>query len=128
MQTEVGLIAHLLEATVEAPTPLQKEVARLGRVLGIAVLVIAVAVVATILLISDVRRGADLIDVLLLSVALAAALPLAVAALTPESSLIRRAAPKAVSSITLARVLSQSPSPAVLHQLGPRAYPLCRSG
>ena len=63
--------------------------------LGIAVLVIAVAVVATILLISNVRRGADLIDVLLLGVALGAALPLAVAALTPESSLICWAAPKA---------------------------------
>ena len=87
------MIAHLPEATVEAPTPRQKEVARLGRVLGIAVLVIAVAVVATILPIYDVRRGADLIDVLLLGKALGAALPLAVAALTPESSLIRWAAP-----------------------------------
>ena len=38
-------IAAMLEATEEEPTPLQKEVGRIGRMLGIAVVVIAVVVV-----------------------------------------------------------------------------------
>lgn len=50
MRTEMGAIAAMLEATVEAPTPLQAEVARIGRTLGIAVVVNAVIVVGTVLL------------------------------------------------------------------------------
>ena len=73
MDTEMGAIAEMLEATEEEPTPLQKEVARIGRMLGIAVVVIAVVVVATILLISDIRSAADVITVLLLGVSLAVA-------------------------------------------------------
>lgn len=41
MDTEMSRNAELLEATVDAPTPLQTEVARLGRMLGLAVVVIA---------------------------------------------------------------------------------------
>ncbi len=73
MQTQMGEVAALLEATVEAPTPLQKEVARVGRTLGIAVVVIAVVVVGTILLVSDVRGTGDVVHVLLLGVSLAVA-------------------------------------------------------
>jgi P-type Ca2+ transporter type 2C len=73
MDTEMGRIAHLLEATADAPTPLQKEVSRLGRMLGIAVVVIAVVVVGTILTISDIRGLGDVIPVLLLGVSLAVA-------------------------------------------------------
>ncbi len=73
MDTETGAIAEMLEATEEEPTPLQKEVARVGRMLGIAVVVIAVVVVATVLAISEVRTAADLIAVLLLGVSLAVA-------------------------------------------------------
>ena len=73
MDTQIGLIAHLLEATPEKPTPLQREVASIGRMLGGAVVVIAVVVVATILLLSDIRSAADVIAVLLLGVALAVA-------------------------------------------------------
>ena len=73
MHTEMGRIAHLLDATVEQPTPLQQEVTRVGRMLGIAVVVIAVVVVAAILLLSDVRSAADVIPVLLLGVSLAVA-------------------------------------------------------
>ena len=73
MDTEMGAIAEMLEATAEEPTPLQKEVGRIGRMLGIAVVVIAVVVVGTILLISDIRSAADVIDVLLLGVSLAVA-------------------------------------------------------
>ncbi len=40
MDSQIGQIAHLLEATTEKPTPLQLEVASIGRMLGGAVLVI----------------------------------------------------------------------------------------
>ena len=73
MDTQMGRIAALLEATTEQPTPLQKEVARVGRTLGLAVVAIAVVVVLTILLISEVRSSADLVHVLLLGVSLAVA-------------------------------------------------------
>lgn len=73
METQMGSIAAMLEATVEEPTPLQKEVGRIGRMLGIAVIGIAVVVVATVLLISDLRTVADVITVLLLGVSLAVA-------------------------------------------------------
>ena len=73
MQTEIGAIAEMLEATVEAPTPLSVEVARIGRMLGIAVVLIAAVVVTTILSISEIRSAADVIAVLLLGVSLAVA-------------------------------------------------------
>ena len=73
MQTEMGAIATMLDATVEQPTPLQKEVALIGRTLGIAVVVIAVIVVATVLLVSDIKGPSDVITVLLLGVSLAVA-------------------------------------------------------
>ena len=73
MDTQMGAIAHMLEATVEEPTPLEREVGHLGRMLGLAVVIIAVVVVATILLISNIRSAADVIHVLLLGVALAVA-------------------------------------------------------
>ncbi len=68
MDTQMGKVAALLEATVEQPTPLEKEVARVGRSLGIAVVV-----VGTILLVSDIRNAADVVQVLLLGVSLAVA-------------------------------------------------------
>jgi Ca2+-transporting ATPase len=73
METEMGSIAAMLEATEEEPTPLQKEVGRIGRMLGMAVIAIAVVVVATVLLLSDRRTAADVIAVLLLGVSLAVA-------------------------------------------------------
>ncbi len=73
MGTEMGAIAEMLETTEEEPTPLQKEVGRIGRMLGIAVVIIAVVVVGTILLISDIRSATDVKDVLLLGVSLAVA-------------------------------------------------------
>lgn len=73
MATEMGRIAHLLDATAPTSSPLQKEVARTGRHLGVAVLAIAVVVVATILLLSDIRGAADVMAVLLLGVSLAVA-------------------------------------------------------
>jgi magnesium-transporting ATPase (P-type) len=73
MRTEMGGIARMLDATAEAPTPLATEVARIGRMLGIAVLVIATVVVGTILWISDIRTASDVVEVLLLGVSLAVA-------------------------------------------------------
>ncbi|HSI56999.1 MAG TPA: cation-transporting P-type ATPase, partial [Ideonella sp.] len=45
MQTQMGAIATMLEATAEKPTPLQVEVARIGRILSLGVLVIVAIVV-----------------------------------------------------------------------------------
>ena len=73
MQTEMGGIATLLDTTPDALTPLQIEIAYLGKVLGIAALAIAAVVVATILLMSEVESAADVITVLLLGVSLAVA-------------------------------------------------------
>ena len=73
MQTEMGAIATMLDATPDAPTSLQKEVAHVGRALGIAAVVIAVVVVGTVLAMSHVRAPADVIHVLLLGVSLAVA-------------------------------------------------------
>jgi magnesium-transporting ATPase (P-type) len=73
MQTEMGGIATLLDTTPDMPTPLQVEIAHLGKVLGITALVIAAIVVGTILLISDIEGVADVVTVLLLGVSLAVA-------------------------------------------------------
>lgn len=73
MRSEMGSIATMLDATPDAPTPLQLEVAHLGRVLGGAAVVIAVGVVVTILLTSHVTAPADVVRVLLLGVSLAVA-------------------------------------------------------
>ncbi|OYT91038.1 MAG: hypothetical protein CFE43_15635 [Burkholderiales bacterium PBB3] len=73
MATEMGAIARMLQATVDAPTPLELEVGRLGRILGLAVVVITAVVVGTILMISDIQSTADMMRVLLLGVSLAVA-------------------------------------------------------
>ncbi len=73
MDTQMGKVAALLEATGEEATPLEKEVARVGRTLGLAVVAIAVVVVGTILFISEIRNTADVVHVLLLGVSLAVA-------------------------------------------------------
>ena len=73
MHTEVGSISAMLEATAETATPLQKEISRIGRMLGLAVVGIAIIVVATVLLMSEIRGIGDVIDVLLLGVSLAVA-------------------------------------------------------
>jgi P-type Ca2+ transporter type 2C len=73
MVTEMGRIARLLAETEADETPLQLEVARIGRVLGLAVVAIAVVVVATILLTSEIDTASDLVEVLLVGVSLAVA-------------------------------------------------------
>lgn len=73
MDTQMGKVAALLEATVEEPTPMEKDVARVGRALGLAVVAIAIVVVGTVLFISEIRNTADVVHVLLLGVSLAVA-------------------------------------------------------
>lgn len=73
MATEMGRIAHLLATTPEQATPLQKEVRQIGRMLGMAVLLIALVVVLSVLLLTEVRTLAELEAVLLLGVSLAVA-------------------------------------------------------
>ena len=73
MRTEVGAIAGMMDATVEERTPLQKEISRIGRMLGAAVAIVAVVVVATVLLVAPVRTAADVVTALLLGVSLAVA-------------------------------------------------------
>jgi magnesium-transporting ATPase (P-type) len=73
MDTQLGLIAHLLAATAEKPSPLEQEIAAIGRMLGGAVVVIAAIVVGTILMLAEIRNAADVLAVLLLGVALAVA-------------------------------------------------------
>ncbi|HET7554368.1 MAG TPA: cation-translocating P-type ATPase [Gaiellaceae bacterium] len=73
MATEVGNVARLLGSTLEQPTPLQREVDHLGRMLGVAVIVIATVVVAAILLTSEIGNASDVVSVLLVGVSLAVA-------------------------------------------------------
>ena len=73
MRTEMGRIAGMLEATKEAATPLQEELDRVGKLLGLIVLIIAVVMIGTIFAVSDVTTFSDVFDVLILGVALAVA-------------------------------------------------------
>ena len=73
MQTEMGRIAGMLKEAPDETTPLQKELDRVGKLLGVVVVVIAVVMIATILLVEDVRGFSALFDVLILGVALAVA-------------------------------------------------------
>jgi P-type Ca2+ transporter type 2C len=73
MHTELGNIAGLLSRTEEVTTPLQKELDRVGKLLGGIVLVIAAVVVVTTLLVEEIRDFAAFLDVLIFGVALAVA-------------------------------------------------------
>ena len=73
MSTEVGAIAEMLDATEEEPTPLQTEIAHLSKVLGAAVVAIAIVVMLTIIVVDGVTEPSELVVVLLLGVSLAVA-------------------------------------------------------
>ena len=73
MGTQMGRIAGLLHATQEDPTPLQREITLVGRMLGIAVVLIAVVVMATVFLSFGVDTLDDVVTALLLGVSLAVA-------------------------------------------------------
>src|SRR5690606_26189642 len=73
MQTEMGRIAGMLGSVPDEITPLQKELDRVGRILGAVVALIAVVMIGTILLVEDVTGLAAFFDVLIVGVALAVA-------------------------------------------------------
>ncbi len=73
MATEMGNVARLLGRTRDEPTPLQREIARIGRALGLAVVIISIVVVAAILLTTDIRQASQVVTVLLVGVSLAVA-------------------------------------------------------
>ncbi|MBE7463884.1 MAG: cation-translocating P-type ATPase [Planctomycetes bacterium] len=68
MRTELGRIARLLEQGDTEPTPLQRRIAELGRMLA----VLCLAIVAVIFVL-QLLRGGSLIEVFLLAVSLAVA-------------------------------------------------------
>src|SRR5688572_8692737 len=69
MQTEMGQIASLLDKPGDESTPLQRQLDRTGRHLGLAVMIIAVVMVATIIVVEDVSGLGAILDVLILGVA-----------------------------------------------------------
>ncbi len=71
--TELGRIAGLLHHEEDEPTPLQKELNRVGKLLGIIVVAIAVIMVLSILLLKEISGMSEFLDVLILAVALAVA-------------------------------------------------------
>ena len=73
MQTEMGRIAGMLKEAPAETTPLQKELAQVGRMLGIVVIIIAIVMIGTIMVVEDVRGFSAFFDVLILGVALAVA-------------------------------------------------------
>ena len=73
MRTEMGRIAGLLKETRDEATPLQQELNRIGKLLGIIVVAIAIIIISTIVVVEDVRSVSSLLDVLILGVALAVA-------------------------------------------------------
>jgi Ca2+-transporting ATPase len=73
MRTEMGRIAGLLEQTQEDRTPLQRELDRTGKLLGVVVVIIAVVMIGTIIVVEDVRSVTGILEVLILGVALAVA-------------------------------------------------------
>ena len=73
MQTEVGRIADLLGETGDEATPLQRELDRTGKLLGLVVIGIAIVMIGTIILVDHVRGFRAIVDVLILGVALAVA-------------------------------------------------------
>ena len=83
MRAEIGRIANLLAQTVDEQTPLQAELDRTGRVLGVVVMAIALIVGATLLLMQRDFSLAVLTTVLLYTIALAvAAVPEGLSAIT----------------------------------------------
>jgi len=68
MQTELGRIAGLLQAQTPDPTPLQRRLSELGKILVIVCLVIV-----AVIFVFELRRGEKVLDVFLRSVSLAVA-------------------------------------------------------
>ena len=73
MNSQMGQIAGMLEQAPAETTPLQQDLAKVGRMLGLVVIVIAVVMIFTIILVEHVSGFSAIFDVLILGVALAVA-------------------------------------------------------
>jgi P-type Ca2+ transporter type 2C len=73
MRTEIGRIAGMLKEAPQETTPLQRELDRVGKMLGIVVIVIAIVMIATITLVQGLKDFSAFFDVLIFAVALAVA-------------------------------------------------------
>ncbi|HWR34586.1 MAG TPA: cation-translocating P-type ATPase [Clostridia bacterium] len=73
MNTEMGHIAGMLKEVPDETTPLQKELDRVGKLLGVIVVIIAAVMIATIILVEHVTGFSAIFEVLILGVALAVA-------------------------------------------------------
>lgn len=73
MNTEMGRVAQLLDATKSAPSPLEREISRMSRTLGVLVIAIAVVVMLALAVVNGVHSLDDAIQILLLGVSLAVA-------------------------------------------------------
>jgi Ca2+-transporting ATPase len=117
MHTQMGRIAGLLEKQPDEVTPLQRELDRVGKVLAVAVVLIAALIIGTIFLVSDIHGFSQIFNVLILGVALAVAavpegLPAIVTAvlsigmqsMAKKSAIIRRLA--AVETLGSATVIA----------------------
>jgi Ca2+-transporting ATPase len=117
METEMGRIAGALKSTPAEATPLQAELDRTGRRLGLGVVAIAVVMIGAILVFKEVRGLAAIFDVLILGVALAVAavpeglpavvtavLSLGVQRMAKRNAIIRRLA--AVETLGSANVIA----------------------
>lgn len=73
MNTEVGGIATMLGETEAPPTPLEVEIERVGRFLGVAVVAVAVVVVLVASAVSGIGSLDEAVELLLIGVSLAVA-------------------------------------------------------
>ncbi len=73
MQTQMGRIAGMLKRTPAEMTPLQKQLDKTGKLLGVIVIAIAVVMVATLILAEHVTGFTAIVGVLIFGVALAVA-------------------------------------------------------
>jgi Ca2+-transporting ATPase len=73
MESEMGRIAGMLKQAAPEVTPLQRELNRTGKLLGLIVVLIAIIMIVTILVVEKVSGFMAILDVLILGVALAVA-------------------------------------------------------
>ncbi len=73
MHTQMGSIAGMLKETPTETTPLEQELNRVGKLLGLVVVLIAAVMIVTIVLVQNIRGLSAIFDVLILGVALAVA-------------------------------------------------------
>ncbi|MFN0105478.1 MAG: cation-translocating P-type ATPase [Bryobacteraceae bacterium] len=73
MRTELGRIAGMLRSAKNQTTPLQRELDRVGKQLGVVVVCIAAVVAGTLLFLNGVHDSKQVVQILLFGVALAVA-------------------------------------------------------